>query len=140
MRKYILIGNNKKPLNTNFKNKSPYIRNLYKKQNEILVKVKKEEAEIISEKILKNNYQRDYSFFAQNNPYGLIKEKKLPHIILSPQLKYTIVSPEEKYYIKKEKDDLFANIYKNKSNYFPRPIAKKKKQKSKSYIHLPFIH
>ena len=142
MKRYLIIGGYKKQLNTNFKGKCPYLRNLYKKEREILEKVEMKKIEIIAEKIYKNNsYQRDYSFFAHTNP-EVIKIKKFPQINLSTQLKHSIISQEERYRVKnKEKEDKFVHIYKNNSIYFPRAIEKynsrKKKNKSKSYVHLP---
>ena len=148
MRRYLLIGGNKKILKTNFRDKSPYLRNLYKKEREILEKVGLKKAEIISEKLFKKEkFQRDYSFFAQNKP-EIIEIKKLPQINVSSLLKFSIISPEEKYWINKPKsNDEFVNIYKNISKYFPRTIEKYKnkrknknnKNKSKSYLHLPLI-
>ena len=53
MRRYIIIGDNKKTINTNFKDKSPYVLNLYKKQREIKEKIGVKKAEIICEKMFK---------------------------------------------------------------------------------------
>ena len=148
MRRYLLIGGNKKTLKTNFREKCPYLRALYKKERDIIQKIGIKKSEIIIEKILKkDNFQRDYSFFAQNKP-EMIEIKKLPQINLSSLLKFSISSPEEKYWINKpESNDEFVNIYKNISKYFPRTIEKYKnkrknknnKKKSKSYLHLPLI-
>ena len=149
MRRYLLIGGNKKILKTNFRDKSPYLRNLYKKEREILEKVGLKKAEIISEKLLKKEkFQRDYSFFAQNKP-EIIEIKKLPQINVSSLLKFSIISPEEKYWINKpKKSDEFANIYKSNSIFFPKTVEKynnkrinkNKKIKSESYLHLPLIY
>ena len=149
MRRYLLIGGNKKILKTNFRDKSTYLRNLYKKEREILEKVGLKKAEIISEKLLKKEkFQRDYSFFAQNKP-EIIEIKKLPQINVSSLLKFSIISPEEKYWINKpKKSDEFANIYKSNSIFFPKTVEKynnkrinkNKKIKSESYLHLPLIY
>ena len=142
MRRYIIIGDNKKTINTNFKDKSPYILNLYKKQREIKEKIGIEKAEIICEKMFKKEiFQRNYSFFALNKP-KIIETTKLPKINLSSQLKYSIITPEEKYINKPKKEDMFADIYKKNNLKFPRSIKKYKSnnKESKSYLYLPHIH
>ena len=81
-------------------------------------------AEIITDKLLKKNFKRDYSFFARNKPEIFIR-KKLPQINFSPQFKFSIIFQEDRYLAnKQEKDDKFVNIYKSKSVYFPRSIGK----------------
>ena len=149
MRRYLLIGGNKKTLKTSFRDKCPYLRDLYKKEREILQNIGIKKAEIISERILKKeNFQRDYSFFAHNKP-EMIEEKRFPQINVSSLLKFSIISPEEKYLVNKpEKNDEFVKIYKSNSISFPKTIekyknkriSKKKKIKSKSYLNLPSIY
>ena len=145
MKRYIFIGGTKKKINTNFKGKSPYIRNLYKKQRDYNIKIGIKKEEAICEKIFKKDiFQRDYSFFAYSNPF-IIETKKLPKLNVASFLKYSIISPEEKYYFnKQEKEDKFFNIYKNNNSKFsPRAIknqkSKNKKLQSKSYLYLPCL-
>ena len=145
MKGYILIGRNKMPLNTNYKKKCPYLNNLHRKDIDIKKKIKMKKEEIILEKIKNETFQRDYSFFSQNNP-GIVETPKLPKIYYNSQFKYSISSPEEKYSLQKlEKEDQFAKIYKNKAIYFPRAVKKylsnnkNTKNKSVSFLYLPLI-
>ena len=141
MERFIYIGKYKKPLNKNYDDKCPYLKNLFQKRENEYQNIEKIKNEIINDKILNEDelFQRDYAFFSVLKP-GYKEINKLPKIKIYPGFKYYFKSPVEKYksYNITKKNEL-DKLNKKNLIYFPRAVKAYHMKRSKSEVYLPKI-